>query len=94
MDVVDPGLKPNGPNARQAPYFASLLVPEVAAIHHPAIGLLNPVPVDGIIGEEREIREEIQPIVLVIRIGKKLTAQCRIVMAVQLGGAAERLAPF
>ena len=72
MNVIDSRLKPHRPNGRHAQQFDPLLEAKVATIDSPAIELGEPVAVDRIIEEECKIREQVQPIVLAVRVRKKL----------------------
>ena len=92
MDVVNSGLKPDRPNARHTQHLSGLFVADNSSIHDTSIGLLNAVAIDGIVEKEREIGEKIQPVILPIRVGKKLAARGGVVVVVQSGGAAERIA--
>ncbi len=91
MDIVHSGLKPDRSDTRHAQYLAGLFVSNISSVHEASVGLLNPVAIDGIIEKECEVREEIQPIILPIRVGKELTARCRIVVIIQPCGAANRI---
>jgi hypothetical protein len=74
VDVVDSGLKSDRPDARHAQDFTLLFVSEISAIHHPPIGLLNAVAVDRIVEKICKVGEEVQPVILAVRIRKELAA--------------------
>jgi len=93
VDVVDSGLKPDRPDARHAQHFTLLFDPISPPYTTRRSDCLNAVAIGRIVEKERKIREQVKPVILPIRVGKKQTARCRIVMVVQLGAAAERLAP-
>src|SRR5205807_93035 len=88
MDVIDSGLKPDRSDTWYTQHLSVLFISDIAAIHDASIGLLNPVAINRIVEKEREVRIQIQPVILAVRIGKELTARGRIVVIVQPSGAA------
>ena len=67
-----------------------MLVPDISAVHDPSIGLLNAIAIDRIIEEKCKIGEQVQSIILPVRIGKELAVGRRVVVIVHDAGRSER----
>ncbi|MBH0201785.1 MAG: hypothetical protein HP496_05665 [Nitrospira sp.] len=94
MNIVDSRLKPHRPNDRHAQQFDPLLEAKVATIDSPAIELGKTIAIDRIIEEECKIREQIQSIVLAVRVRKQLTTCGGVIVIVQVPRRSECVASF
>ena len=92
MDIIHPGLDPDGADTRESEHHGALLVTDVPSIHHPIVVLLNAVPVDRIVEKKCEIRKQIKLVVLTIGVGEELATARGIVVVIQTACRAERLA--
>ncbi len=100
MNVIDTTLEPNRRCGGDFEQLALLPVAEIPAIYHPTVGLLKSVAVrrnsvgGDIGGEEREIGEQVEFVILGVRIREEPPAGLSVVVIIQPCRASDRFASF